>query len=267
MKDYLARINAKIPHFETMTEKDLNFIKMIDAGDRIEVNNCKRIGYLLNRIVFYLMNLHIKTHKTYFARAGPSKKELSYKADASLSDEGHAYAKRLYESMVAHRKGEREQFLAQGGEPSAVKPLTIWTSTRRRTIETAEGFFADFKIRQRPQLSQVNPGECEALTDEQIQEKYPEEYQRHLEDPYHHRYARAESYHDLAVRLEPIILELEREKSDLLIIAHESVLRVLYGYLMATNTQDIPFLDFPRDEIVEIIPGSYNNIAKRISIV
>lgn len=86
------------------------------------------------------------------------------------------------------------------------------------------------------------------------------------------------------MRLEPIILELEREQNDLLIIAHESVLRVLYGYLMACNATDIPKLDFPRDEIIEvsfsssathtdspltcfqIIPASYNNSAKRIHI-
>jgi broad specificity phosphatase PhoE len=61
-----------------------------------------------------------------------------------------------------------------------------------------------------------------------------------------------QSYHDLAVRMEPIILELEREKDDLLIIAHETVLRVLYGYLMACNAADIPFLSFPRNEIVEV---------------
>jgi broad specificity phosphatase PhoE len=61
-----------------------------------------------------------------------------------------------------------------------------------------------------------------------------------------------QSYHDVAVRLEPIILELERESNDLLIIAHESVLRVLYGYLMACNAADIPGLNFPRDEIIEV---------------
>ena len=68
------------------------------------------------------------------------------------------------------------------------------------------------------------------------------------------------------MRLEPIILELEREQKDLLIIAHESVLRVLYGYLMACNAADIPSLFFPRNEIVEIIPASYFNQAKRITI-
>ena len=70
----------------------------------------------------------------------------------------------------------------------------------------------------------------------------------------------------MAVRLEPIILELEREQNDLLIIAHESVLRVLYGYLMACNATDIPSLSFPRNEIIEIVPASYNNEATRILI-
>lgn len=68
------------------------------------------------------------------------------------------------------------------------------------------------------------------------------------------------------MRLEPIILELEREQNDLLIIAHESVLRVLYSYLMHCSTRDIPKLKFPRDEIIEIIPAAYQNEAKRIHI-
>lgn len=61
-------------------------------------------------------------------------------------------------------------------------------------------------------------------------------------------------------------MELEREQSDLLIIAHESVLRVLYAYLMHCATMDIPKLKFPRDEIIEIIPAAYQNEAKRIHV-
>ena len=66
-----------------MEEKDLNYIKvgiyelprniltkamqMINAGERLIVNN-RSFGYLSNRIVFYLLNLHIKSRRTYFAR-------------------------------------------------------------------------------------------------------------------------------------------------------------------------------------------------------
>jgi len=35
---------------------------------------------------------------------------------------------------------------------------------------------------------------------------------------------------------------------------------------MACSATDIPALQFPRDEIIEIIPASYNNSAKRIHI-
>ncbi|KAL5337089.1 6-phosphofructo-2-kinase-domain-containing protein [Aspergillus crustosus] len=266
VKHYLARISARIPQFHTMEEKDLNYIKMINAGERLIVNN-KSFGYLSNRIVFYLLNLHIKTRRTYFARAGVSVDANSYKADGALSEKGQDYAKKMTETLLGDRESEKQAIIEQGETDYELKPLTVWTSTRHRTLETAKYLHEKgYKVRQRSQLSQLNPGVCELKSERKIREEYPEEVAKHELDPYHHRYPRAESYHDLAVRLEPIILELEREQNDLLIIAHESVLRVLYGYLMACNAADIPFLEFPRDEIIEIIPESYQNEARRIHI-
>ncbi|RAL07738.1 Elongator subunit ELP2 [Aspergillus homomorphus CBS 101889] len=266
VKHYLTRIAARIPQFQTMEETDLNYIKMMNAGERLIVNN-RSFGYLSNRIVFYLLNLHIKSRHTYFARAGVSLEADSYKADASLSEQGEDYAKKMTESLLKHRESERQAMIDEGEPDYELKPLTVWTSTRRRTVETAKNLYEKgYKVRQRSQMSQLNPGVCEKMSEARIRQEYPEEVAKHELDPYHHRYPRAESYHDLAVRLEPIILELEREQNDLLIIAHESVLRVLYGYLMACNAADIPFLEFPRDEIIEIIPESYQNEARRIHI-
>ncbi|KAL2815878.1 6-phosphofructo-2-kinase-domain-containing protein [Aspergillus granulosus] len=266
VKHYLARISARIPQFHTMEEKDLNYIKMINAGERLIVNN-KSFGYLSNRIVFYLLNLHIKSRRTYFARAGVSVDANSYKADGPLSEKGQDYARKMSEALLRDRESDKQAIIEQGDTEFEHKPLTVWTSTRRRTVETAKFLHEKgYKVRQRSQLSQLNPGVCELKSERRIRAEYPEEVAKHELDPYHHRYPRAESYHDLAVRLEPIILELEREQNDLLIIAHESVLRVLYGYLMACNAADIPFLEFPRDEIIEIIPESYQNEARRIHI-
>ncbi|KAL4782302.1 6-phosphofructo-2-kinase-domain-containing protein [Aspergillus varians] len=266
VKHYLARISARIPQFHTMEEKDLNYIKMINAGERLIVNN-RSFGYLSNRIVFYLLNLHIKTRRTYFARAGVSVDANSYKADGPLSEKGQDYAVKMTEALLKDRESEKQAIIEQGETDYELKPLIVWTSTRRRTVETATYLHEKgYKVRQRSQLSQLNPGVCELKSERRIREEYPDEVAKHELDPYHHRYPRAESYHDLAVRLEPIILELEREQNDLLIIAHESVLRVLYGYLMACNAADIPFLEFPRDEIIEIVPESYQNEARRIQI-
>lgn len=239
---------------------------MINAGERVIVNN-KSFGYLSHRIVFYLLNLHIKSRHTFFARAGTSREEDSYKLDADLSAAGEEYAEKMSETLLRHRNEERQNLINRGGPDVPLKPLLVWTSTRRRTVETSAYLASKgYKVRQRSQMSQLNPGVCEKLSERRIRQEYPDEVVKHEKDPYHHRYPRAESYHDLAVRLEPIILELEREQNDLLIIAHESVLRVLYGYLMACNAVDIPFLSFPRNEIIEIIPASYNNEAKRVHI-
>ncbi|KAK4453292.1 6-phosphofructo-2-kinase-domain-containing protein [Podospora aff. communis PSN243] len=263
---YLQRIQTKIPVFETMEEKELNYVKMKNAGEQFFYNNVS-FNYLSHRIVFYLTNLHIKARTTFFVRAGTATEEDSYKADAPLSEEGRAYAEKVAETLLKHREEERQAAIANGAPDHPLRPLSIWTSTRLRTIQTAEPLQKlGYKVRQRSQMSQINPGVCEKLSERAIRSLYPEEVEKHELDPYHHRYPRAESYHDLAVRLEPIILELEREQNDLLIIAHESVLRVLYAYLMHCSTRDIPKLKFPRDEIIEIIPAAYQNEAKRVHI-
>ncbi|KAI0969817.1 6-phosphofructo-2-kinase-domain-containing protein [Xylaria arbuscula] len=266
-KLYLRRMGAKIPTFETMNEKELNYIKMINAGQKFFYNNVS-FNYLSHRIVFYLTNTHIKTRATYFVRAGATLGEENYKADAPLSEEGIKYAQVMADTLLEHRQKEHAQLTAHGGGATIpMRQLTVWCSTRVRTFETADAF-ADrgFEVRQRTQMSQINPGVCERLSERAIRRLYPEEIEKHELDPYHHRYPRAESYHDLAVRLEPIILELEREQNDLVVIAHESVLRVLYAYLMHCSTRDIPKLTFPRDEIVEIMPAAYQNEARRIYI-
>jgi len=192
VKDYLSRINARIPHYETMEESELHYIKMINAGERVTVNN-GAFGYLSQRIVFYLLNLHIKSRQTYFARAGTTLEEDSYRADASLSEEGVDYAKKLTETILRHREEERDALIERGAQQMDLKPLNVWTSTRRRTVETSSFFIEEgFRVRQRSQMSQLNPGVCEKMSERKIRELYPEEVAKHEMDAYHHRYPRAE---------------------------------------------------------------------------
>jgi 6-phosphofructo-2-kinase/fructose-2,6-biphosphatase 4 len=193
-KLYLQRIDTRIPIFETMNESDLNYVKMINAGERIELNNVS-FGYISHRIVFYLMNLHIKSRHTFFARAGTSSQEDSYKADASLSKEGEDYAKKMSETLLRHREEEREQSIASGGSDAPLKPLTVWTSTRKRTVETAAYLESKgYRVRQRSQMSQLNPGVCERMSERAIRREFPDEVEKHEMDPYHHRYPRAEVF-------------------------------------------------------------------------
>lgn len=165
---------------------------MINAGRRYEVNNC-RFGYLPNRIVFYLMNLHIKSRKTYFARSGISHQDTSYKSDAVLSEEGVQYSQRLADALLAHREQEHQQFIEQGGSESEIRSLTVWTSTRRRTAQTTEPLrVMGFAIQEKTQLSQLNPGDSEGLGEDGLRKAFPEDWEEHQQDPYHHRYPRGE---------------------------------------------------------------------------
>jgi 6-phosphofructo-2-kinase/fructose-2,6-biphosphatase 4 len=189
---YLRRIENKIPTFETMTEKELNYIKMINAGQKFFYNNVS-FNYLSHRIVFYLTNLHIKSRTTYFARAGTTTEEDSYKADAPLSEEGRIYAQKMSETLMKHREQEQAELNERTGSKQPLRPLSIWTSTRMRTVQTADYLKEKgFKVRQRSQMSQINPGVCEKMSERVIRQIYPEEVEKHELDPYHHRYPRAE---------------------------------------------------------------------------
>lgn len=192
VKHYLARLKAKIPDFQTMEESELNYIKMVNAGQRLVVNNCT-FGYLSHRIVFYLLNLHIKSRHTYFARAGVTREDDSFKADASLSQQGIEYAQKMGETLIRHREAERRRLADREGSDVPLKMLTVWTSTRRRTVETSQYLYDQgYRVRQRSQMSQLNPGVCEKKSEHRIRKEYPEEVAKHEQDPYHHRYPRAE---------------------------------------------------------------------------
>ncbi len=58
------------------------------------------------------------------------------------------------------------------------------------------------------------------MTYEEIQEKYPREFALRDQDKFNYRYPRGESYTDVVHRLEPVIMELERQK-DVLVICHQ----------------------------------------------
>ena len=117
MKDYIARINAKIPNYEPVNETDFTFIKLINVNQRMEVRNAT--GYLASRIVFYLMNLHTQRRTIYFARAGRSTNR-SYKSDDGLSEEGKEYAKLLIDRLLFFREEEHAKEREQGEKPRSL---------------------------------------------------------------------------------------------------------------------------------------------------
>lgn len=289
-KDYSDRINALTPYYREMTstgaDAGLSYIKMINFGQRIELHN-SNYGYLINKVVFFLMNLRIKLGSVFFARC--YKNDLDYSKDPPLDDAGAKYARNITKTLMKYLAGKGRVFPSSAENMQLAKlkkslstdekhpptgadgvdddSFVVWTSVKRRTIETTQEFRnLGVKIRHRIQLLQKNPGVVGNMTEEEIAQAYPSEYELFLKDPYHHRFSRAELYHDLAIKIEPLILEMERMSGDILIIADETVLRVLHGYLMACLCYDIPSLEFSTNEIIEVKFSAYSNLASRIPI-
>lgn len=65
-RDFLRRIKEYEAVYETITEPNLSYFKIINVGDQVTV--CRIHGYLQGRIAFYLMNLHLKPRSIFFSR-------------------------------------------------------------------------------------------------------------------------------------------------------------------------------------------------------
>ncbi|CAH7665754.1 cytoplasm protein [Phakopsora pachyrhizi] len=249
LADYWGRIRDHEKTYEPIEQPSFPFVKVINLGEKIIVNNIS--GYLQSRIVFYLMQIHNSYRTIWFARSGPSRIEHLYKADSELSPLGQEYAERLCKFLRQKRREVRNS-----GEKE--NRLSVWTSTRRRCVQTSAPMArAGYKVVMRSQMNEINPGVIDGMSAAEIKERYPEEYEKSLNEPYAHRYPRAESYHDLSVRLEPVIFEVERDRSDLFIIGHASVIKCLFAYLKGLPPQDIPLVGIRRGQLIEVTPTSY----------
>ncbi|KAF8957154.1 Fructose-2,6-bisphosphatase, partial [Entomortierella lignicola] len=249
IQDFKARIGHFKGSYETITEKNLTFIKLIDAGSEVIISQIH--GYLQSRVVYYLMNLKITPRKIYFSRHGESLYNVMgfLGGDSDLSARGKQYARAL-PSLVATHIPNHDR-------------LTVWTSTKKRTIATAK-HLPNPKVAWKA-LDELEAGKADGLTYEQVEERFPEDFAKRDSDKYIYRYQDGESYQDVVARLEPVIMDLERQ-DDILIIGHQAILRCLYAYFMNYPTERLPYLKIPLHTLIQITPGAYSCEEKRFKV-
>ncbi|KAF9955118.1 Fructose-2,6-bisphosphatase [Mortierella alpina] len=249
LQDFQQRVRHFEAKYETITEKDLSYIKLIDAGSQVIVSQIQ--GYVQSRIVYYLMNLHIKPRNIYFSRHGESLYNVMglLGGDSDLSARGKQYARAL-PSLVATHIPNHER-------------LTIWTSTKRRTIATAK-HLPNKKLAWQA-LDELEAGRADGLTYNQVEELFPEDFANRDNDKYNYRYQEGESYRDVVARLEPVIMDLERT-DDILIIGHQAILRCLYAYFMNYSHERLPYIKIPLHTVIQLTPGPYACEEKRFKV-
>lgn len=247
VEDYKKRIK-QYTGYEPVTESEGAYVKLINAGTQVMVNMVR--GYLESRIVYYLMNLHTQPRKIYMSRHGESMFNLHGKigGDSDLSPRGQLYAKKL-PGLVREHLGD--------------KKLVVWTSSLKRTIQTSEHL--DYPKLNRKPLDELNAGMCDGMTYEEIEEKYPEDYANRDDDKFNYRYKGGESYRDVVLRLEPIIMDLERQ-GNILIIGHQAILRCIYAYFMNYNQEDLPYIKIPLHTVIELSPKAYGCDERRYKV-
>ncbi|XP_066117593.1 6-phosphofructo-2-kinase/fructose-2,6-bisphosphatase 2 isoform X2 [Saccopteryx bilineata] len=217
MEDFLKRIECYKVTYRPLDpdnyDKDLSFIKVINVGQRFLVNRVQ--DYIQSKIVYYLMNIHVQPRTIYLCRHGESEFNLLGKigGDSGLSVRGKQFAQALKKFL-----GEQE-----------IADLKVWTSQLKRTIQTAESLgvtYEQWKI-----LNEIDAGVCEEMTYAEIEKRYPDEFALRDQEKYLYRYPGGESYQDLVQRLEPVIMELERQ-GNVLVISHQAVMRCLLAYFL-----------------------------------
>ncbi|KAK4237268.1 hypothetical protein C8A03DRAFT_16185 [Achaetomium macrosporum] len=223
-------------------EDHLTYLKIMNVGKKVFINRIQ--DYLQSRIVYFLMNLHIRPRSVWLSRHGESQLNLEGRigGDSLLSHRGEEYARKLPE-LVRESVGSD-------------RPLTVWTSTLKRTIATARHLPKHYNQLQWKALDELDAGVCDGMTYQEIADQYPEDFQARDEDKYNYRYRGGESYRDVVIRLEPIIMELERSE-DILIISHQAVIRCIYAYFMQKSQEESPWVPVPLHTLIKLTPRAY----------
>jgi broad specificity phosphatase PhoE len=233
------------------------------------------------------MNLHTLPRTFYIARHGQSEYNQHGKigGDSGLTKSGVEFARRL--NQFAKDNIMTETVLCNNDDSTILEkrtvPARLWTSTLRRTKETAQFFehptikhtlengetidWVQMRHMHRRNLDEIFAGSMDGMTYKEIEEQFPEEFKRRQKDKLAYRYPRGESYMDVMLRLEPMACEMERTREPILIIGHQGIHRILYAYFMGLSRHEAPFVNIPLNTVIKLTPYAYTCDEERICLM
>jgi broad specificity phosphatase PhoE len=257
------RIEAFLPHYVSVDEAEIAgrphecYMRITDTGLQTESVNIK--GYLLSKIVMFLLSLQIaKSNPIFLSRHGQSLANTFNQVgtDAPLSTAGEAYASALADWLADHPVLSPSR---------GVKEVHLYCSTLQRTVKTAQKIHdrlterGDIRVRlvKWRALAEISAGIYDGLTYEEIEVQDPTGAAERSKDKLNYQYPQGESYKDVIDRLERVILEMLRCECPLIIIAHQAVIRCIYGFIMDTDMMQIPHISVPLHNVITLLPHAY----------
>lgn len=197
-------------------------------------------GVKESKILAYISVPKPSQQINYFSRHGESEFNVIGRigGDAPLSPRGRVYANALAKHLRTLN----------------LPALQVWTSTLKRTKATAANIHAPQQ--HLSELDEIFSGDCESLTYEELQERFPRELALRDRDKLKYRYPQGESYVDVMQRLVPILTQLESE-NNVLTVSHQAVLRCILGYYLETPAEEIPYIHVPLHTIIKVSLKGY----------
>ncbi|CEJ91613.1 Putative 6-phosphofructo-2-kinase 1 [[Torrubiella] hemipterigena] len=272
--------SAYVPLGEYEEDNDMQYIQMVDVGRKLVQHRLK--GFLSGGISNYLSSFNLAPRQIWITRHGQSLDNQLGKlgGDSPLTERGHCYGLALHKFITQKRKEwliEQKSKLAQASFPPQPgdntppypdvnkdvdeKNFCVWTSMLQRSVETAEYFEADddYDVKNWEMLNELNTGQFEGMTYEEIARNFPGEYHKRAHDKLNYIYpgVGGEGYLQVISRLRDMVREIERITEHLLIVGHRSVCRVLMAYFMDLTREDITDMDIPLGMLYSIEPKPY----------
>lgn len=248
--DFRERIAHYERIYEPVADDEGSYLKIIDFGQKVVAYKIE--GHLESRLVAFLLRSHASRRVVWLTRHGESLYNLSGRigGNPDLSTRGEGYARALAR-FLPERVG-------QG------RPPLVWTSTLKRSMQTARHL--PWEATSLRALDEIHAGTCDGMTYQQIERQLPDEFQARARDKLRYRYPRGESYEDVIQRLEPIIIELERQERSVLLVGHNAVVRAIYAYFMDWPPEVCPHLDVPLHTVIELTPSAYGCEERRYAL-
>ncbi|ANZ75465.1 BA75_01926T0 [Komagataella pastoris] len=289
LQDFVARLTNYERAYETIDEEEeklpnFQYVKMVDVGKKVIAFNIH--GFLASQIIYYLLNFNLSERQIWITRHGESTDNVKGRigGDSSLTPRGDKFSKALARFIdfkrTEFRKRQLQEFherleikyrkkesqatpddLKDVDEEVPVEPsFCVWSSMSKRSIETTRYFDdREYLIKEMKMLDELGAGKMDGMTYEEIQKIYPNEFQARLVDKLTYRYpgVGGESYLDVINRLRPVITEIERTTSHLLLVTHRVVTRILLGYFLNLDKEAIGDLDVPLHTVYLLEPKPF----------
>ena len=225
----------------TSIESERNFVKLDSLNNRIQEEELTDEIPYYDRIRDFLVtdtvkNLYVIRHgETYFNL------ENRIGGDSVLTENGKTQAKALAQYF------------------STKKLPVIFTSEKKRTIQTAtpiKDLQEKCTIIPIEEFNEINSGDCECMSYEEIRKNMPHIFLGRKEDKYNYVYPGGEGYSSMKKRVDrgiKKVLYLSNNSKDIMIVGHRAANRMILSHFLYRRKEDVPYIYVPQDKFYHIV--------------